>query len=62
MELGYAYAYKMLAKPALIIIGIYTDPVDALDIMRFHACDEVLASLETLPTALAKLATHMRGQ
>jgi hypothetical protein len=30
MELGYAYAYKMLAKPALIIIGIYTDPVDAL--------------------------------
>jgi hypothetical protein len=54
-------ALKMLAKPDLII-GIYTDPVDALDIMRFHACDEVLASLETLPPALAKLATHMRGQ
>jgi len=61
MELGYAYAYKMLVKPDLIIIGIYTDPVDVLDIMRFYACDEVLASLEALPTALTRLATHLRG-
>jgi nucleoside 2-deoxyribosyltransferase len=48
LELGYSYAYKTLVKPTLRIIGVYTDPIEPLDIMRLHACDAVAHNEEDL--------------
>lgn len=55
LELGYAYAHKTHHYANLIIVGIYTDPIDPLDIMRLHACDTILRSEEELPGTLKQL-------
>lgn len=52
VELGYAYAYQKFVKPSLRIIGLYTDPIQELDITRFYACDYVA---NDLPQLLARL-------
>lgn len=53
LELGYAYAYKQVAKRSLVIIGIYTNPVEDLDLMRRNACDHLLKDEKYLPDVLA---------
>lgn len=57
VELGYAYAYKTLVKPQLAIVGVFTDPIEALDVMRSSACDEVATRLERLGDILSKYAS-----
>lgn len=54
VELGYAYAYKTWLKPQLTIVGVFTDPIETLDVMRFNACDEVVTQLERLEDTLSK--------
>lgn len=57
VELGYSYAYKALVKPDLRIIGVYTDPIESLDIMRLNACDVVVNNEESLMHFVQELRT-----
>lgn len=54
VELGYANAYKKFVKPDFVIIGLYTDPLQELDITRFYACDHVTNDVSRLPQILER--------